>query len=59
MSNVDGSVEQVKEVEGAGRTDNESGQKVWTEKSLKAEWRRFNLDLSPKVCSEKILKTGI
>lgn len=26
-----------------------SGPKTWTQKSLKAEWRRFNLDLSPKV----------
>ena len=56
-NNADSRVEEVKQVEDCGNTETvveqESGPKVWTEKSLKAEWRRFNLDLSPKVCSEK------
>ena len=52
VNNVDGSREQVKQIDGAGSTHNveqDSEPKVWTKKWLKAEWRRFNLDLSPKV----------
>ena len=57
VNNADSIDKEVKQVEGYGNAENvveqDSGPKEWTEKSLKAEWRRFNLDLSPKVCSEK------
>ena len=33
----------------AGVVLEETGPKIWTEKALRDEWRRFNLDLSPKV----------
>ena len=62
VNNVDDSGEQMDQAEGAGKTDDvkqEKGPKVWTEKSLKAEWRRFNLDLSPKVYTVKIQESVI